>query len=64
MRKLALWVVGALILLFTVDGALAQEPNQRAEPNRQAGDVDTTTGTAPPTGQRANAPTGFAASRR
>ncbi len=65
MRRTVLWAVGALILLFTVDGALAQEqgddkappsppvsgietaakamrqePNLRAEPNRQAGVVD------------------------
>jgi hypothetical protein len=40
MRKLVLGVVGALILLFTVDSVLAQEPNQQAEPNRQAGVVD------------------------
>ena len=40
MRKLVLGVVGALILLFTVGSVLAQEPNQQAEPNRQAGVVD------------------------
>lgn len=36
MRKLALWVVGALVLLFTVDGVLAQEPNRPpSEVNQQ-----------------------------
>jgi len=40
MRRLVLGVVGALILLFTVDSVLAQEPNQQAGPNRQAGVVD------------------------